>query len=123
LHTELEASSDTGRRSGSLAEARRKRLTWIEEARFAFLSEQIIAADSNSRIKGVRTLDGVEIALAFLTPQHSNLATASHAHWSDAEQQLRALHRKAAIYTTVLPLCNDTAWRCNNSNNNISDCR
>eukprot|EP00953_Heterococcus_sp_UTEX-ZZ885_P003984 2649-Heterococcus_DN1.PRE.4 len=56
LHTEREASFDTGRRSGLLAEARRKRLTWIEEARFATLSEQDIAADSNSRIKGVAEL-------------------------------------------------------------------
>jgi Vacuolar sorting protein 9 (VPS9) domain len=71
LHTEREASFDTGRRSGLLAEARRKRLTWIEEARFATLSHEDIAADSNSKIKGVAELQqacpSAAILYAFLT--------------------------------------------------------
>jgi Vacuolar sorting protein 9 (VPS9) domain len=56
LPTEREMSIHSGRRSGLLAEARRKRLTWIEEARFATLSAKDITADSNSRIKGVAQL-------------------------------------------------------------------
>jgi Vacuolar sorting protein 9 (VPS9) domain len=70
LHTEKESSFDSGRRSGLLAEARRKRLTWIEEARFATF-EQGITADSNSRIKGVAELQqacpSAAVLYAFLT--------------------------------------------------------